>query len=61
MASIVRNVGSHVAFYGFGLLMLFVYWGMSIVSGSFFKRESEKDKLELAIGKTITNPFYLMN
>ena len=61
MASIVRNVGSHVAFYGFGLLMLLVYLGTSIVSRSFFKRESEKDRLELAIGKRITTLFYLIN
>ena len=61
MASVVRDVGSHMAYYGFGLLMLFVYTGMALVSGSFFRRESEKDRLELAIGKMLTNLIQPMN
>lgn len=40
-----------VLFYGYGLFTLFLYALISIQKGTFFKRPTEKEKLELRIGE----------
>jgi len=37
-------------FYLFALFNWFLYLGLAIYSGSFFKNNTEQDKLQLAIG-----------
>jgi hypothetical protein len=40
-----------LALYSFGIFNWFLYLGLAISSGSFFKKETEKDRLQLAIGE----------
>lgn len=47
----VQTLVWKVALYGFGLLNWFVYLGLAITSGSFFKRDTEQDRLQLQIGE----------
>jgi hypothetical protein len=42
-----------VALYSFGIFNWFLYLGLAISNGSFFKKETEQDRLQLAIGKKI--------
>ena len=39
------------ALYTFAILNWFLYLGLAISSGSFFKKATEQDRLQLAIGK----------
>ena len=56
MATRRSKIGRQMILYGFGVVALFVYWGAMIASGSFFQRESEKQKLQLAIGELTRTP-----
>lgn len=40
-----------LALYSFGILNWFLYLGLAISTGSFFKKDTEKDRLLLAIGE----------
>lgn len=42
-----------VALYSFGIFNWFLYLGLAISGGSFFKKETEQDVLQLAIGKSL--------
>ena len=50
MLARIKGITAKVAWYGFGSFMLVVYATLAIANGSFFRRETEKEKLDLAIG-----------
>jgi ABC-type transport system involved in cytochrome bd biosynthesis fused ATPase/permease subunit len=49
--SLAQLAVSRLALYSFGILNWFLYLGIAISSGSFFKKVTEKDRLQLAIGE----------
>lgn len=50
MAGVLFRAVKSAILFGYGLFILFVYGFMQIRSGSFFKKSSEKEKLELYLG-----------
>ena len=53
MASSLQSLVNHLVVYSFGVLNFFFYLGLVVNSGSFFKKQTEQDKLQLAIGTSI--------
>jgi hypothetical protein len=49
--SLVQAAAWKIALYSFGLLNWFLYLGLAISSGSFFKKDTEQDRLQLDIGE----------
>jgi fucose permease len=49
--SLVQAAVWKIALYSFGLLNWFLYLGLAISSGSFFKKDTEQDRLQLDIGE----------
>ena len=50
-------------FYLFGVFSYFLYFGLSIKSGAFFKKNTEQDNLQYAIGtsKSLRCDYMLMS
>ena len=51
MIDFVKKLVTRLCILTFGLFNFFLYLGISVTNGSFFQRESEKDRLELALGR----------
>jgi hypothetical protein len=52
MGQFVESVGRPVGFYGLAIFTyVYMFW-LSIKSLSFFRKESEKDRNDLALGKS---------
>ena len=50
-SNFLKDVGKKVAFYAFAVFNMFLYAGLSMRSSAFFKKDTEQDKLQYAIGK----------
>ena len=50
MESIPAKLGKNLAWYAFAVFGYFLYLGLVIKSGMFFRKETEQDKLQLSIG-----------
>ena len=50
MSDLVKKALHQLAFYVFALSGYFVYLGIGIYGGSFFRKSSQQDRLQLAIG-----------
>lgn len=48
--SITKLLLASVAF-AYGVFTVFLYFGIALADGTFFKRRTEKEKLELELGK----------
>lgn len=49
-SSFVRQLVGKVSFYSFGLFNYFLFLGLFIKNGTFFKKDTEQDKLQYDIG-----------
>lgn len=49
-SSFIKHLLGRVAFYSFGIFNWFLFLGLFIKNGTFFRRDSEQDKLQYAIG-----------
>lgn len=52
-SNIFQRVLGRCSFYAFGFFNWFLYLGLFIKSGAFFKTDSEQDTLQHAIGRSI--------
>ena len=50
MAYAVKPLLYQLLFYAFGLFNWFLYLGLAISNRSFFKKDTEQDRLQLALG-----------
>ena len=50
MAHAVKSLLYQLTFYAFGLFNWFLYLGIAIYTKSFFKKDTEQDRLQLALG-----------
>lgn len=50
MAGLLFKAVKSVALFAYGLFILFVYAVLQIWNGNFFKRPTEREKLELQLG-----------
>lgn len=51
MATSHGSILYQLLFYAFGLFNWCLYLSIAIYNGSFFRKDSEQDRLQLAIGK----------
>jgi hypothetical protein len=51
MANIIAFLFWRISLYGFGLFNYFMYHGLSIRSGSFFRKSTEQEKNEFLLGE----------
>jgi succinate-acetate transporter protein len=51
MAAPNGNIFYQLLFYAFGLFSWLLYLSISIYNGSFFRKDCEQDRLQLALGE----------
>jgi hypothetical protein len=62
MANQLLRALSSVVAYSYGLFNVFLYCVMAVKAGTFFKRPTERENLELRLGTFISvNPFGALN
>lgn len=50
----LRRLLGRVSYYSFGIFNWFLFLGLFMKNGTYFKKDSEKDRLQFAIGPLIT-------